>query len=547
MPLSAAKAVKLKLRTAGFKILAGFSLVIIIAVSTSLPANPWIAFCFPIVWLILSIMALIKPAYADFAVKTWVLLTTPAAPLLVLANGLLPATLVSIATIFPMMLASGWWRFIPLVSIAFCTFLVPLSAVPYDEAVWIRLSITNIAVAVMVYALIYHLEKALIASLKQTAAISDALTMANQAKQTQSNFLSTMSHEIRTPMNGILGLVESVLNHPISEQQRPKLELIKRSGVSLNRILNDILDLSKMTAGKLAIERLPTNLRQVINDVIATYVDLVASKQVTLSAMVDPALESAHICDPTRVSQILSNLVSNAIKFTDEGSIQIEVKVLKAGEQEQHLRFLITDTGSGMDNEKLSSIFEPYVQANHSDARKFGGTGLGLQITKHLVESMGGSVNVESNKGQGSKFWFDVLFEVAPALTPAESANERESNFLEGNILVVDDNEINRIVVREMLAQYNLNIFFATNGVDAVKAATSDNFQLILMDLNMPLMDGYEATKEIRKLGKDTPIVAFSAAVLAEEVERAIDAGANQHLAKPINQNELAKVLKKYL
>ncbi|MFT7416054.1 MAG: signal transduction histidine kinase, partial [Glaciecola sp.] len=255
--------VEMLLRETGFKALIVLSMVMSVVVYVTSPNNILIAIAFPVFWILLSIAALYKPMYSSLCAKLWVLFSVPMAIMLVLLNGLVPATLISLATIFPIMLTKGYWRIASASLIASSTLLVPFSGVDYELAIWLRLSVTNVFIAVMVFLLAWFLEKALVDSLDKSDALKQALESERKAGEAQSVFLATMSHEIRTPMNGIIGLVDIVLSSDITEAQRPKLERVKRAGSTLNNILNDILDHSKLAAGKLMIEHVPISITQV--------------------------------------------------------------------------------------------------------------------------------------------------------------------------------------------------------------------------------------------------------------------------------------------
>lgn len=547
MSIEKSDVVTQNLRQSGFKVLAIFSLTITLAIVVATPANIYIAALFPSLWLTLSLIALLRPEYDERVAKLWALLSTPAAPTLVILNGILPATLVSLATIFPVMLLRGPWRVISLLSLACCTFLVPLSDIPYDFDIWVRLCITNVTVAIMVYILVTYLEKSLIEISENSRVIQHALEAEKSAKQSQERFLATMSHEIRTPMNGVLGLIDTVLSKEINESQRPKLELIKRSGHILNTILNDILDFSKLAANKLVFEQIPIDLKLIAEDVRQTFIAKADENNTQLIIAVNSNLAKAYTGDPARISQVLNNLVSNAVKYTTAGQITLSIGVQENIGNSHRLRFEVSDTGRGIPSSQLESIFQPFEQANESDARLYGGTGLGLQIAKSLVEAMSGKIYVKSKPGSGSQFYFDItlpLFEKAETSISSDIGNDYQFS---GRILVVDDNEINRIVASEMLSTLGVSVVLAEDGHAAVSLCRTEKFDLILMDLNMPGLDGCKATQEIRRTDNTTPVIALTAAVLPDEVTKALQAGMNYHLAKPINKSKLVGLLDIYL
>lgn len=401
------------LRSAGFKILLGFSLLIVAVIAIKQPDNVYVASFFGLSWCSISVAGLTFPKYQELLAKLWAILTIPVAPYLVISNGLMPATLAPIATIFPILLLSNSWRVVAMVVLASCTFLVPFYDKPYDEGLWLRLCLTNVVVSLIIYVLASQLEKALLESKKKSLELNRALESEKQASAAQSRFLATMSHEIRTPLNGILGLTDVVLSNEITEKVRPNLEKIQRSGLSLNRILNDVLDLSKLNAGKLALESIPFDLKRAAKDCVAFYAQLAENKAISLRINVDKKLNTCVVGDATRLSQILNNLVSNAIKFTHHGSVTLCLAKGEASKTHQFVRFSVKDTGEGINASEQEGVFDAFTQANSSINRVHGGTGLGLQIVKSLVEAMGGTVYLLSAQGEGSEFYFELPFEIA--------------------------------------------------------------------------------------------------------------------------------------
>ena len=491
-------------------------------------------------------MGIIFSNYKEPLAKLWAILTIPVAPYLVISNGLMPATLVPIATIFPILLLSNGWRISAMVVLACCTFLVPFYEGDYDKGLWLRLCVTNLVVSLLIYALASQLEKALVESKNKTLELNRALASEKQASAAQSRFLATMSHEIRTPLNGILGLTDVVLSHDISESARPNLEKIQRSGLSLNRILNDILDLSKLNAGKLALEIIPFDLKSTAKDCVAFYAQLAQNKGISLRIEVDKTLNTCVVGDATRLSQVLNNLVSNAIKFTHQGSVTLGLSKGEASKTHQFVRFSVKDTGDGIDASEQERVFDAFTQANSSINRMHGGTGLGLQIVKSLVEAMGGTVYLKSAVGQGSEFYFELPFEIADSVIGAKE-QESTPSFSNLTVLVAEDNDINQVVAKSLLEDTGLKVTLANNGKEAVEIALKQHFDLILMDLHMPEMNGSEAALALRKANITIPIIAFTAAVVAEEIDKALASGMNGYLTKPVNKTELHAVLTKYL
>lgn len=534
------------LRSAGFKILLAFSLLILVVIAIKQPDNIYVASFFGLSWCVISAVGLTFPKKQELLAKLWALLTIPVAPYLVISNGLMPAALAPIATIFPILLLSNSWRGVAMVVLASCTFLVPFYDKPYDEGLWLRLCLTNVIVSLIIYVLASQLEKALVESKKKTLELNRALESEKQASAAQSRFLATMSHEIRTPLNGILGLTDVVLSHDISESARPNLEKIQRSGLSLNRILNDILDLSKLNAGKLALENIPFNLKSTAKDCVAFYAQLAQNKGISLRIEVDKTLNTCVVGDATRLSQVLNNLVSNAIKFTHQGSVTLGLSKGEASKTHQFVRFSVKDTGDGIDASEQERVFDAFTQANSSINRMHGGTGLGLQIVKSLVEAMGGTVYLKSAVGLGSEFYFELPFEITDTVI-GDKEQESTPSFSNLTVLVAEDNDINQVVAKSLLEDTGLKVALANNGKEAVEVALKQHFDLILMDLHMPEMNGSEAVLALRKANITIPIIAFTAAVVVEEIDKALASGMNGYLTKPVNKTELHALLTKYL
>lgn len=538
--------VTLALQSAGFKILLVFSLLILAVIAVSQPQNIYVASFFGLFWCAIAIIGIIRPLYSEHLAKFWAVLTIPVAPYLVISNGLMPATLVPIAAIFPILLLSKGWRVSAMVVLACCTFLVPFYEGSYDRGLWLRLCVTNLVVSLLIYALASKLEKALFESKKKTLELNRALASEKQASAAQSRFLATMSHEIRTPLNGILGLTDVMLSHEISESARPTLEKIQRSGLTLSRILNDVLDLSKLNAGKLTLEFMPVDLVSICRDCITFYQSLATAKGITLDMVIEPDLHTSVEGDPTRLSQILNNLISNAIKFTQQGGVTLKLQKGPVSPTHYTIKFSVVDTGEGIAKSEHSKIFEPFTQASNSVNRIHGGTGLGLQIVKSLVEAMGGHIHLTSELGKGSEFQFELPFIAVQAPTPEAVTTDAGHRF-KGRVLVAEDNEINQMVAKSLLEDVGVQVTLAGNGKEALVLATAQQFDLILMDLHMPEMNGADAAEALRTAGCRIPIVAFTAAVVNEEINHALACGMDGYLTKPVNKNELYACLSKYL
>lgn len=379
-------------------------------------------------------------------------------------------------------------------------------------------------------------------------AVAKARDAALESAQEKANFLANMSHEIRTPLNGIIGITELLSETNLSIGQKDYLETLKTSASLLLNIVNDILDFSKIEAGKLELEETNFDLREVVSKTIKLFVPQAFKKQIKLEFKIDGAAETNLCGDAGRLRQVLHNLISNAIKFTEEGQVSLNVSVKK----ENLLLFEISDTGIGIEADKQTKIFEPFAQADISTTRQFGGTGLGLAISRQIVQMMNGQIGVESEYGKGSKFWFTAQFSYPPtsSVTCAESRKDALTEGFDAKVLVVEDNPVNQQVALGRLRQFGITADVAENGLKAVEAVREKKYDLVLMDCRMPVMDGFEATREIRRLdneAKDVKIIAMTASVKADERQKCFDAGMNDYLAKPITIEDLRESLAKHL
>ena len=391
---------------------------------------------------------------------------------------------------------------------------------------------------------------------QRTEALREAMERALAASQAKSEFLANMSHELRTPMNGILGMIDVVLEGSISGEQREELETAQRCAHSLLSLLNDILDLSKIESGKMGLEKIPFQLKSVVNEAIKTHQVRARQKRVDLVAEVYPDVADTVYGDPMRLRQVLGNLLSNAIKFTESGHVRVFLRtaaVLKEGRTEFEL--LVEDSGVGIPADKLEKIFDKFTQADGSITRRYGGTGLGLTITRRLVEMFGGKIWVESIEGHGSKFFVRIPLEVALNSKHAaadEKVNGSEKISLDGRspqILLVEDNAVNQKVVLAILSKRGFQVEIAANGLEAIAALQKNVFDLVLMDVQMPYMDGIEATRKIREeLGlRELPIIAMTAHAMTGDREKCIEAGMNDYVSKPVNPNALVHTIMRYL
>ena len=382
---------------------------------------------------------------------------------------------------------------------------------------------------------------------RQTRAIEDARLAAEAANIAKSNFLASMSHEIRTPMNGILGMAQSLKTADLPEKEREKVATILESGRSLLLIVNDVLDFSKIEAGKFDISPAPNDLTRTIDHVVRLFEPQALEKDIVVSVTQAPDLSGGLIYDAERVRQCVGNLLSNAIKFTPQGRIDIAVSSSAAGDGDVMVAVRIRDTGIGMTPNVQQKLFQPFTQADSSIARKYGGTGLGLAISLRLAELMGGGITVESSPGAGSTF--TLTFRAKTQAMPESDialATERvrpKPKSLHGlRVLVVDDIQVNRDIIKHFLVAHGCQINDAVNGQDALDQLAAGDFDLVLLDIHMPVMDGKEAIRHIRASGapwRDIPVIAVTAHAMPGDREKLVAIGMTDYLAKPVEQQTL--------
>jgi len=393
---------------------------------------------------------------------------------------------------------------------------------------------------------------------QRTEELEKAMHTALAASHAKSEFLANMSHELRTPMNGLLGMIDLVLDSGLGQDQREQLETAQRCAYSLLALLNDILDLSKIEAGKMLLEKIPFNVRGVIEDCVKSQAAKAAQKRIDLRFEPDASAPAEILGDPLRVRQIAANLLSNAIKFTDRGWVRVGLSSVPRRDGRIDVRMQVADTGSGIPADKLPTIFEKFTQADGSITRKYGGTGLGLAITQRLVEMQGGEVSVESQTGKGSVFSVIIpceralVSEAGQAILRGEAAPAGASKRGSGaKLLLVEDNLVNQKVVLAILRKKGYQIEVANDGREALAKlnAAEVPYQLVLMDVQMPVLDGLEATRSIRRNTRwaRLPIVAMTAHAMNGDRERCLQAGMDAYISKPVQPAHLIATIEKHL
>lgn len=397
--------------------------------------------------------------------------------------------------------------------------------------------------------IIFVFLQSLVLSFRYSRELKDAKEIAEQASNAKTEFLSTMSHEIRTPLNAVIGLSNFLIEENPRNDQKESLDNLKFASENLLSLINDILDYNKIDAGKIDFEEKPFNIRRLLGGTIAAYSHIAEEKGIELSHSVDQHVPNVVVGDITRLSQVLTNLIGNAIKFTRKGYVEVSLSFVARSNEKVAIKFSVQDTGVGIAKEKQNLIFESFTQASSATTREFGGSGLGLSITDKLLGLMGSKLFLKSTVGVGSRFYFTQFFEVGESdqEKPIEHAKQKNISLEGQKVLIVEDTVVNIMVAQKFLEKWGLIVDSAENGAIAVEKTRTNSYDIILMDLQMPVMDGYQATIAIRQHGIQIPIIALTAAAVTEVIEKINDVGMNAYVTKPFNPMVLRDKIKELL
>ncbi len=414
-------------------------------------------------------------------------------------------------------------------------------------------ALASAVVALFVFSYLINIQHR---QLKKMEAEQKRLTLekevAEATARARSEFLSTMSHEIRTPMNAVIGMSHILLQDNPREEQIPNLKILKFSAENLLALINDILDYNKLESGKLNFEQTDFNLNDTVNSITHSLKTKIKENNNQMVINMGTDVPQNVIGDPTRLAQVLNNLLSNAAKFTQDGTITLDINLNKEEEKHVLLDFAVRDTGIGIPEDKLDHIFESFTQACSSTTRKFGGTGLGLAIIKKILEHQDSAINVKSTVGEGSTFYFTIQLEKGAEKEATVIEEEADLKSLKGTkVLLVEDNKINQLIANRFLKKWEISYDVADNGAIALEKVQDNDYDVVLMDLQMPTMDGYTATAKIRDLQdtkyKKLPIIALTASAMLEERNRVYTVGMNDYVTKPFNPHELYSAINRHV